>query len=429
MTAYRTIILLGLGAAILAAQPKGQPILRTVASLNQYNQPAGIIEGSPGVFYSMTSGNVFSVTSKGAMTTLAVPPTGAQVISRVVSGPDGRYYTAVESSFDPQILSVTSSPGSAVTGPVQSIAPAMYQGVPDGTFLGGGQLDASGYVLGVSASGQVTPVYQFPSGERQYSNVVYANDGNYYGVSQQNPATTGYVYRVTPSGTLTQLYNFPAGSFAGYYGVAILQASDGNFYGTTPTGGPHGSGTIYKLTPSGQYTLLYAYASPRNGGPVALIEGSDGNLYGATLGTVGSGHSLLFRIGKSGAYSPVVELTTAYCYCTLVQGSDGIIYGTAQAGGASGAGEIFALDVGLPKPLPSPLKFGPQSGAPGTRVRIWGQNLLSASVAFNGVAAREVSNSGSNYVWATVPTGATSGPITVTTPGGSATTQSSFTVE
>lgn len=428
MTANRTLIVIGLGVAILAAQPKGPPTLRTVASLNQYNQPAGIIEGSPGAFYSVTSGNVFSVTSKGTMSTLAVPPAGAQVISLVVSGADGRYYSAVESNFNPQVLSVTSSPGSAVTGPVQNVAPALYRNLPDGTFLGVGLLNASPYVVRVSASGQVTPVYQFPSGERLYSNVVYATDGNYYGVSQQNPATTGYVYRVTPSGTMTQLYNFPAGSFAGFYGVAILQASDGNFYGTTPTGGPQGSGTIYKLTPSGQYTLLYTYASPRNGGPIELIEGSDGNLYGATLGTVGSGHGLLFRISKSGAYSPVVELTTAYCNCTLVQGSDGIIYGTAQAGGAAGAGEIFALDVGLPKPQPLPMKFSPQSGAPGTRVRIWGQNLLSASVAFNGVPATAVSNSGSNYVWATVPGGATSGPITVTTPGGANTTQASFTV-
>ena len=76
MTANRTLIVIGLGVAILAAQPKGPPTLRTVASLNQYNQPAGIIEGSPGVFYSVTSGNVFSVTSKGTMSTLAVPPAG-----------------------------------------------------------------------------------------------------------------------------------------------------------------------------------------------------------------------------------------------------------------------------------------------------------------------------------------------------------------
>jgi hypothetical protein len=62
-------------------------------------------------------------------------------------------------------------------------------------------------------------------------------------------------------------------------------------------------------------------------------------------------------------------------------------------------------------------------------VRIWGANLLSATVQFNGVPAVAVSSSGPNYVWATVPAGATTGPISVTTPGGSNTTQASFTVQ
>ena len=110
-------------------------------------------------------------------------------------------------------------------------------------------------------------------------------------------------------------------------------------------------------------------------------------------------------------------------------GSDGIIYGTAQGAGGTGAGAVFALDVGMPKPRPWAKEFGPQSGRAGTRVRIWGSNLLSATVQFNGVAAVAVSNSGPNYVWATVPTGATTGPVTVTTPGGTNTTNVNFTVE
>jgi hypothetical protein len=76
-----------------------------------------------------------------------------------------------------------------------------------------------------------------------------------------------------------------------------------------------------------------------------------------------------------------------------------------------------------------PLKFGPRSGPAGARVRIWGYNMLAAAVQFGGVAATEVSTSGPNYVWATVPTGAPSGPITVTTPGGTSTTQARFIVK
>jgi hypothetical protein len=135
---------------------------------------------------------------------------------------------------------------------------------------------------------------------------------------------------------------------------------------------------------------------------------------------------------KSGEYTvlhTMNQIQDGQCACQLTQGSDGIIYGSASGGGIYGAGDIFALDAELPKPAPKAQYFHPSSGAVGTQVRIWGQNLLSASVEFNGVAAMAVSNSGPNYVWATVPAAATTGPITVTTPGGTYTTEASFTVE
>jgi hypothetical protein len=85
--------------------------------------------------------------------------------------------------------------------------------------------------------------------------------------------------------------------------------------------------------------------------------------------------------------------------------------------------------MGLPKPAPQARSFSPASGAAGAKVRLWGYNLLEASVQFDGVAAAAVYNSGPNYVWATVPAGATTGAITITTPGGTSTTAASFTVK
>jgi hypothetical protein len=162
---------------------------------------------------------------------------------------------------------------------------------------------------------------------------------------------------------------------------------------------------------------------------VTLIEASDGNLYGVHQANDGDGR--IFRITRSGRYTQVYGMNAADGLppCWVVQGSDGIIYGIAHAGGSIGSGTVFALDAGLPKPKPQAQHFQPRSGAVGTQVRIWGYNLLSASVEFNGVPATTVSNSGSNYVWATVPVGATTGPITITTPGGSLTTHASFTVQ
>ncbi len=166
------------------------------------------------------------------------------------------------------------------------------------------------------------------------------------------------------------------------------------------------------------------------GGPTTLIEASDGNLYGAAQ--AGSGYGEIFRITKSGQYSTIYQMTNGpdgFCPCWLLQGDDGLIYGFAHAGGSVGAGSFFSLGLDLPKPRPSAQHFVPESGPSGTRVRIWGYNLLSATVNFNGVPATAVSNSGSNYVWATVPAGATGGPISITTPGGTVTTEASFTVQ
>ena len=182
---------------------------------------------------------------------------------------------------------------------------------------------------------------------------------------------------------------------------------------------------------SGHYTLLYTFPRGTEYHPTTLIEGSDGNLYGAS-GLTGS-PSLLFKITKSGKYTLLYAMKDAAkdggCDCLLTLGSDGVIYGAAFYGGVQGAGDIFALDAGLPKPKPRAQQFAPQSGTVGTQVQIWGYNLLSASVDFNGVPATTVSNSGANYVWSTVPTGASTGRITVTTPGGSSTTKSNFTVQ
>ena len=95
------------------------------------------------------------------------------------------------------------------------------------------------------------------------------------------------------------------------------------------------------------------------GQPVSLPRPGHGNLYGATFGL--NGHPVLFKITTSGQYTTLYSLGGIGCLCLLTQGSDGIIYGTAQAGGPVGAGAVFALDAGLPKPAPQALKFEPRA--------------------------------------------------------------------
>ena len=299
--------------------------------------------------------------------------------------------------------------------------------LPDGHLFGlVANFSNATYYLGTGdTGGEVTTFFEFPSTDRP-ATPIYGADGNYYGTAYTVGAPNGYFYQVTPSGAFTKMATLP---FQGN-GI-VLQGTDGNFYGVQPplSGCPDNGqhGTVYKMTPAGQFTTLYDFGLCSNAIVTSLIQGSDGKLYGAT-----QGNSVIFSLTTTGTYQKLFQttngVTEGLCTCILTQGSDGLIYGTAVAGG-NGPGVIFALDAGLPVPAPRSQHFEPTSGAAGTNVRIWGYNLFGAAIQFNGVPATNVYNSGSNYVWATVPAGAASGPITITTAGGTATTKASFTVE
>lgn len=416
------------------APAAAQAHLRILTNLFPYGYAGGgqLAETAPGVFYgyaTITLGGsvVYSVTSKRSFTSLATWPSGYNIGSAVLTGPNNFGYSVVGdlSISGPTAFSVTPVPGTLQVYPPQSYTWTMSQALPDSTFLA--HALATGlsniyYITTVDLNGAVTPIHKFPLSYQPIGGPIYASDGNYYGIiAYEAQQGGGYVFRLTPSGTFTKIYTYPAGTFNGAgFSVPLIQASDGNLYSSIQNGGVNKTGIIYKLTLSGQYTPVYTFPSGKKYGPSALIEGSDGTLYGATVGEY---QGMLFRLTTSGQYTLLYTMggSAGNCPCELLQGSDGEIYGTTGS-------TIFALNAGLPKPAPRALSFTPSSGAAGTQVRIWGYNLLSAAVQFNGVAATMVSNSGPNYVLATVPAGATTGPITVTTPGGSSTTKASFTV-
>jgi uncharacterized repeat protein (TIGR03803 family) len=415
------------GYVIAFAALAGQPSFRIVSYMYQWGPPIGLTEGSPGIFYSFGGSAqqaAFSMTTQGTKLILATFPTSTYIQAPLVSAADQRFYSALAPSFS--VFSVSSTPGKQVYQP-QAIVPEFTQNLPSASLLAVGAGRTTFYLVIGTLKGTVTSIYSFPSGERLPHSAMLASDGNYYGVSYLNDGS-GYVFRITPSGSLTKIHTFPSSTFVGNPAyVPLLQASDGHLYGATPNGGTNGTGTIYKLTLGGQYTSLYSFPSGLDYNPTALIQASDRNLYGTTLGQ--NGHSVLFEITTAGQYTQLYQMLDVGCLCLLTQGSDGIIYGTAQVGGPVGGGAVWALNAGLPKPTPWAQQFSPQSGAAGTQVRIWGYNLLGATVQFNGTLATTVTNSGSNYIFATVPTGATTGPIMVTTPGGTMTTKANFTVQ
>src|ERR1019366_7657107 len=105
-----------------------------------------------------------------------------------------------------------------------------------------------------------------PDGAEPQAGLVQGSDGNFYGTTSMGGALGlgGTIFKITPSGTLTTLHNFcsQSGCADGEQPVAgLLQASDGNFYGTTEGGGAHIFGTLFAITPGGDFSSLYSFCS------------------------------------------------------------------------------------------------------------------------------------------------------------------------
>ncbi len=372
------------------------------------NPQAALIQGTDGNLYGTTpfpSGTIFKVTLSGTETVLS--GANAQITAPLVQGRDGNFY---------------------------------------GTVNNGGP-NIEGTIFKITPSGTETTLYTFcttdcSDGKFPSAGLIQATDGNYYGTATYGGINNCYigcgtVFKMTPGGMLTTLYSFcPGGGvctdgstpFAG-----LVQGTDGNFYGTTYYGGPntcnnpsHGlvsCGTVFKITPAGVLTTLHSFNSTDGGNPNAgLVQGTDGNFYGTTLygGANGTNDGTIFKITPSGT------LTTLYSFCsqsgcadgsqsyaTLIQDTNGFFYGTTSWGG-TGNGTVFGFSVGLG----AFVETQPPSRKVGTTVKILGNNLTGAtSVTFNGKPA-VFSVSSKTYITATVPAGATTGTVQVTTPGG-----------
>ena len=309
-----------------------------------------------------------------------------------------------------------------------------------------------GTVFRITPSGTLTTLHTFctlsncPDGAIPYSALLQASDGNLYGTTGAGGAYSysygGTIFKMTLTGALTTLHSFDR--WDGTIPAALIQALDGNFYGTTLGGGLNGmGGTVFKMTPAGALSSLYNFCTMDNctdgRDPYgALIQGTDGNFYGTTWGGGTGSAGSVFGITPGGT------LTTLYSFCHqlnctagqlpnagLFQDTDGTFYGAnAFSSNTShacpqGCGALFSLSVGLG----AFVMEQPTVGKVGAPVRILGTNLTGAtSVTFNGTAAtfKVISPS---LITTTVPTGATSGRMEVTTPGGTLSSNKPFRVK
>jgi uncharacterized repeat protein (TIGR03803 family) len=316
-----------------------------------------------------------------------------------------------------------------------------------GNGLCGTSSDYCGTIFEITLAGQLTTLYKFCSlpncvdGEDPVS-LVLATDGNFFGTTLIGGANgEGTFFEITPTGTLTTLSSFSANDG----GRVSVQGSDGNFYGYGVSSG------LIKITPSGQSTVLYTFCSQPNcadgESPQSLIQATDGNFYGVTFsGGTSTNNTLCERnldpagCGTIFEITPAGEFTSLDNYCSLpncgdgshpsflIQGTDGNLYGTTDYGACSsgklGCGVIFRVSTGL-APF---IKTNPPFGKTGDDINILGNNLKGTTrVTFNGTPATFTVVS-SSYIKASVPTGATTGTIQVTTPIGALSSNVAFQV-
>lgn len=383
---------------------------------------AGLVLGNDGNFYgtangagTFAAGTVFKISAQGAFTTLynfcplTLCPDGSAPSGGLAQGTDGNFYGT--------------------------------------TFYGGANNDG-GTVFKITPQGSLTTLYSFCAqavcvdGWHPQAGLVQGSDGNLYGTTSNGGANGGgIVFKITKQGVITTLHSFCAQANCpdgeNPY-AALIQAADGNFYGTTLNGGNAGSfyGTVFKITPQGALTTLYSFCSQSGCAdgysPYAgLFQGTDGNFYGTTNTGGANFEGTVFKITPQGT------LTTLFSFCAqsqcsdgggevtgIVQATSGKLYGTTLGGGTNQFGTVFSLNAGLG----AFVQTFPTSGKVGSAVKIQGTNLTGATaVSFHGIAATFTVVSGS-LIKTTVPVGATTGAVKVTTPHGVLTSIKTFRV-
>lgn len=300
-----------------------------------------------------------------------------------------------------------------------------------GTTSEGGAND-HGTAFKINREGTLTTLHRFceesgcVDGDTPEGGLVQARDGNLYGTTAYGGANNGgIVFKMTKEGIVTTVYAFcsASGCRDGSRPQATLtRAADGDLFGTTILGGTYNGGTVFKISPSsGKFTELFSFCSRsevncvESGLPVgALVQATDENLYGTTSGGGTNNDGAIFKITPGGTLTTVYSFNEGVYPGELVQATDGNLYGTSSVGGEHGGGFVFSLSVGL-GPF---VKTLPTFGKTGAAVTILGTDLTGAtSVSFNGVAANFTVISASEIETA-LPAGATTGAIKVTTPSG-----------
>jgi len=375
----------GCGAVIKMTPSGTLTVLHSFESTDGLHPEAGLVQGSDGNFYGTTiaggpnscpavCGTIFKITPGGTLTTLyyfcsqANCADGNQPESALVQGSDGSFYGTTSRGGD-----MSCSPGIGC-GTIFMITPT-------------GSLTVLHTFTGSDGAAPGAPLFLASDGN--FYGTTFSQGAN--------NAAGGTVFKMTPDGSFTTLYSFcaQANCVDGSAPLAgLVEGGDGSLYGTTSNGGnpdcapPVGCGTVFKIATSGNLSTLYIFCTQTNcsdgSNPfAALVPGSDGNFYGTT--TTGGNTGCNYGCGTAFSISPAGKLTTLHAFAGsdgsvpqagLVQASDGTFYGTTKYGGSSACtqsqmcGTIYRLVVSAGKSAtattvqvaPSTIEMGATTG-------------------------------------------------------------------
>ena len=458
MKIFRMLVIILIAVAFCAAgapNSSGQTV-STVASYNGYGASSPLAQGTSGNFYGegspggIGSGNTYEVTPSGTMTNLATlsSPFGGLVLASngFLYGADQLGGTALEGS----VFKMTS------TGTATTIYSFCTTDCADGADPSAALIQAGGELYGTTAGtifkitlgGSLTTLYSWcnptcgPAGPPYPNALVQGSDGNFYGTTAGGNVNDGTVFKMTPSGTLTTLHTFggPDGINPGSLVEGRVEGSNGEFYGVTVAGGnsgctfgqASGCGTIFKITNGGTFTTIHKFNITDGANPQeSLVLGTDGNLYGVTYGDGNLSSGTIFQI------SPAGKLTTLYTFCQQQNCVDGATPRTAlmQAtsglfyGTTAGGGDQgLGVVYSLSMGLGPFVQTAPTSGKVGSKVIIIGNGLTGSTSVTFNGTAASFTVVSDTEIAATVPSGATGGQVEVTTPSGTLNSNVAFRV-
>lgn len=427
-------------------------------------KPAAMLlnQGRDGALYGTTEFGVPGATTQGLGTIFRQPISGANVLLHQFTGTDGQYPTGgVTLASDGNFYGTTSNGGLYNFGVLFKITSIgaftvlyNFSGGSDGGIPLSSPIQASdGNLYGTTTftnSVGVSTVYQyvpstrilktiytsdFTHGSGFFTSPLQASDGTLYLAAEGGGASfCGSILGLTLAGAVLESHSFPCQPGGATPGP-IIQANDGNIYGTTQQGGNNGgfNSTIFELSAAG-LQVLYNFGTVTSDGSfvlAGLTQGTDDNFYGAAA--LGGAHNAgsLFELTSGGTYSKLYDFlqrqnpTYQYPQAAPTQHTNSFFYGVTTYGGRNALGQVYRLSQGLG----SFVTFVRAQGKAGSQAQILGQGLTgTASVTFNGVPAafRIVSDT---YLTATVPAGAGSGRVVVVTPSGSLTSNKNFNVQ